>query len=514
MSSTIVVDQTASAPAESAIGRLVDLPLETLVANPANIRSATVRADLLAAFRAEGVAAMLLPLVGVVQDDGTVLLSDGHSRLATAIEANTDIAPELAITKLPVLLREDLGDKAEQVTAMIRTGTGAVNLTGAEVARGVQQLTLAGLNVSEIVRRTNLDKAQVKRAARTTAEQVEAVGAATRAPLDLAATLVLTDISDDAKAVTQALQGWSGSVQDLERRVQRELARREAVAAVAARQAELKAAGVTLLTHSPSWEEQKKLPNLRDLRHADKPIQAEAHQSCPGHRAWVGLNYAAEVTEEFYCEGWRAHGHVHRDRPLPTDADRAERKQKILLNKEMDIANGVRRKWLTEQFARKDMPVEVMRWAAGELLARADIVASPHPSYREILAAFRGEAEAASVPKSATLQRVVVLTVAALAAWHESRISKKSWKEPYSGSGEYMRMLIEVLGFSASLPERILAGLADASGVPETVAAEGEAGADDEPVDSETDEQIPVKADAAETVEADAERQSDLPQAA
>lgn len=78
---------------------------------------------------------------------------DGHRRFKAALLAHE--------TRVPVIIRHDLDDEAEQTVLMLVTGIHRRELSAVERARGYGRLKAAGLGISEIARRVGLTPSTV-----------------------------------------------------------------------------------------------------------------------------------------------------------------------------------------------------------------------------------------------------------------------------------------------------------------------------------------------------------------
>jgi ParB family chromosome partitioning protein len=122
------------------------VPIAQLRAHPANIRDDL--GDLTDMGRSIKEHGILQPLTATEdrEHDGKLLLLAGHRRLGGAILANLDV--------VPVIIRHDITDPAEQLVVMLVENTQRRDLNGMERAQAYGALRNQGLTVSEIARRT------------------------------------------------------------------------------------------------------------------------------------------------------------------------------------------------------------------------------------------------------------------------------------------------------------------------------------------------------------------------
>jgi ParB family chromosome partitioning protein len=124
------------------------LPIRQLTSHPANIRDDLGDLDDMAkSIREHGIVQPLTVTEHPTLAD-TYVVIDGHRRLAGALKAHE--------TKVPVMIRHGLADETEHTVLMLITGLHRLELNPVERARGYGRLQDAGLNMSEIARRTGV----------------------------------------------------------------------------------------------------------------------------------------------------------------------------------------------------------------------------------------------------------------------------------------------------------------------------------------------------------------------
>jgi ParB family transcriptional regulator, chromosome partitioning protein len=328
-----------------------------------NIRALRLDKGLVDSIRDLGV---LQPVIGYRTIDRRVRVRYGHRRTLAAVEAGATTVPVIVVAS------EDDSDDIERVVGQYAENTHRDGLNAAEQAGVVTQLLDLGLTAGQIQKRTRMPKTSITaaKAVRGSVAAIDAAGKHDYLTLDQAAAVAEFDGDPDAvkQLVTAAEEGsFRHTLQEL----RDDRAEQESRAAYSAG---LEAAGVTVVSDRPSWQQ-----GLPELVTADgEAIRPETHQDCPGHiaflhRIWSGDGYAWNAS--YYCAHPAANGHRKRTyngtAAQSTEDAKAERALTIAGNKKWRTAETVRREWLTEFLARKEAPKDALRFII-ESLARAD----------------------------------------------------------------------------------------------------------------------------------------------
>jgi ParB family chromosome partitioning protein len=362
-----------------------------LVGHPRNVRTELGDlSGLTASIAAQGV---LEPLVVVPSGDGHMILA-GHRRAAAAIEAGH--------THVPCLIRSDLfvGDllaadeplsrsvEAEQVAAMLAENLHREGLTAVEEARGVQAMIDLGVPLERVSKRTGLDPQRVEKAAGVARLAPTAAAAVTVAGLTLDQAAVVARFEDDEEVLDELLEAAEDGPGEFEHAVERAEQARAAAERVAAKQAELEAAGRTVLS------DEGDATRLTWLLHNGEELHTENHADCPGSAVTLSsVAWRTDVMVFEVCADPEGNGHTarygssssQRGKPTPAneaeeqaarEAAAAERRKVIENNKAMFSANRVRRAFVKELLAWKSAPKEVLRFAVEEIAASSDAVQS------------------------------------------------------------------------------------------------------------------------------------------
>lgn len=359
---------------------IVELDPRELVSHPRNVR--TNLGDLtglVASITAQGV---LEPLI--VVDHGSPVIVAGHRRAAAAIEAGLELVP--CIVRSDISTDETAAGTAAEVSAMLAENLHRENLTVVEEARGVQQLLDLGVKLSEVTKRTGLGQKRVKKALGVARLDDESLRLVDEYALDLEQAAAVSLFADDGEAIarlTTAAQNGPGQFAHALTRAKQD---RKQAQAVAAKRAELAAAGRTVVDEIASWSGRKNR-SLGALDDAEgRALDAESHAACPGSAVFVQVDYAGDIAVVEVCTDFAAYGHVDRfatrrgataaaDSEADQEAARAERRKVLENNKAMVAANATRRAWVREYLTRRSAPPEALRFAVEALTANSGTMA-------------------------------------------------------------------------------------------------------------------------------------------
>lgn len=422
--------------------------------NDLNVRLATSQPALVRSLRANGPRILMQPIT-VRRDGDKYKVVDGHKRVKSFEEAG--------LPQIPATIRTDLTDDIDQVVGMLNTANQATPLTTAEHLNGVRQLTLMGLDETEVAKRTGAKKADAAKAVKAATMAVDVIEAASASGLDLVQTAALTEFADDDKVQEALLAEAQRGPLAFERAVEYRRKERKTTAEIATRTAALTESGVSVLTEAP---DEKTAALLRDLRSDNKPITTQDHHDCPGHAVSVTSNYLNTVVETYFCTNWRAHGHTNTATGVKGTMSaeaKAVRKRVIENNKEMEAANEVRRKWLADVLKAKDAKPAVTLFVTETLVRHRSILAQPHMgNYNELLTGWLPtKSGRITVPGKVPAGRATVMNLAVIAAAYESRITKDSWRKS-KNSGlwpdhqRWLTFLKQHMGFTPGDVEQLI----------------------------------------------------------
>ena len=479
-------------PIEAAAPVLEHLDPTSLMID-ANVRTdPRLDAHFLASVRERGV---LEPVVAYRDQHGQVVVQYGQRR--------TLAAQQVGRPTIPVLVSAARPADADRLVDQWVENEHRAALTGRERVEAVAQMTLAGLSVAQIAKRTATPRKQVEAAAAASASTA-ATQAADSLTLDQAAIVAEFDDDPDAVAtlITAAEQG-----RGFDHAVQRLRDARDEAAAIARAAAALAENGVTVI-EKPSYGDETTL-NLDRLRDADgNRLDPEAHAAaCSGHVVWVtaapAYRYAWSGDDEDDeqeddeqedehegdeqeaeqwptrvvpgCAGWAEHGHsdayASRGNGYGTtgripasemteeqrEAAKAARRHTIASNKDWKAATQVRKTWLRQFAQRKTAPSGTEVYLARQISERRY-----QPSVEAHDLAGYSQAEIAHELSTATPKRALHLAlVLAVASW-ESGLNDGTWRDTY-GQPEHAATLTALAGWGYDLSDieaRIVAGTA------------------------------------------------------
>jgi len=432
---------------------------------------------------------VLVPIVAVKTADG-LRVRMGHRRTAAAIEAGRDSVP-VVITD-----SEAEGDAAE-IDRLLTQHAENHHRAGFSVvddANVAKQLSLMGLNASQIAKRTNTRKADVETALKVTGSEL-AFKATERYDLTLDQAAVLAEFEHDTETVTALVAAaTTGQFNHVAQRARNDRAEAEAKAPVIAALTE---AGIEVVAR-PGYDSASKM--LDRLRTTDgEMISVETHAKCAGHAAfleeetiyvdaegtplptnqWGEVEFGDDVDDDeaeeryqaattisqwapsYVCTDWKANGHRDRydygsNKPTAaekTDAEReADKKARALVienNKAWKAARQVRSEWVRTFLTRKTPPANIGGFLAIALTRDADLVADVKGNgvtaewFGADAATYGRSTDLAKTAEAANDKRAMVIALGTVLGGYEARADDKAWREngDHSSTGRYLRFL-------------------------------------------------------------------------
>ncbi|WP_433294521.1 ParB N-terminal domain-containing protein [Actinoplanes sp. CA-030573] len=498
------------------------LRVSRILPNPKNVRTnAQALPGIVQNLEEDGIRGLLAPLIvipyGTHRGKPRYLAVDGEQRYWSAVDAKQKF--------VQAIIRQDLAGNVDQIVSMLRQ-IHRTDPTAQQLAQGVEQLALYGLDDDEINRRTGYGIERVK-AARAVAKLSGAVSQrAQQSGLDLTQQAILSKFADVPETVDKLLDEAEKGPFAFSRAVEEARATREREAAVEHRRAELIAAGVKVFTDRVDSTDLtiKRLDML--LTEDGKYISDDDHAACPGHTVAVyHPSYSTRMVEITYCADWKANGHttpasstgtLTRSGPM-TEEQKAERREVIENNRAMEAANTVRREWVTNLLAGTAEPKGSKKFIAQELAEPGYLLGTWINQGRKLLDDLLtpGKAKrpgAKRVPARTSEIRYTMITLASVVAAHESAITRTTWRSKDESAARYLqwctlngyepgkveRLIIDAAGSTSAVTRPALALVAaderaaeDAS-TQEPVEAEDQPTAEPEPVAD--DQTLPVAA--------------------
>ena len=281
--------KTPTRPEPPAGPQLLDLEVASLVGHPRNVRRTISDIGELAASIAE--RGVLEPLVVAPAADGdTYVVIAGHRRLAAAQQA--------CVLTVPCIVRHDITDDVDIITAMLAENLMRSDLSAVEEAEAYEQLEMAGLSSAEIAQRTGRSKGTVTsrlalmKLPETTRDRVHGH------QLTLEEASALLEFADDPQLVAK-LEAFAGSP-NWRWEVNGARHAREVAARAAAATDALTATGVPVVStrdlDAGGWHhrlsrvlDDSTIPGITDeSTDADlDEARRAAHADCPHHAAYL-----------------------------------------------------------------------------------------------------------------------------------------------------------------------------------------------------------------------------------
>lgn len=489
-----------------ATGELLSVDPQELVVE-ANVRTeASLTKQFIASIRENGV---LVPIVAVRGEDGALLVRMGQRRTLAAREAG--------LKAVPVYVTDADADTATRLVQQITENDQRLALGDADRVKGIQTLLDTGLSVTKVAKKLAVSPERVKQS-KAVANSQAAMEALHDRELTLAEAAAIAEFEDEPDVVDKLLQAagraWFDAEVERFRRMRAERAERQKAAKAYTEQ------GFTVLEEYPGYgdgwiplhhlrtadgsepdESVVTDPSLWAVMLEENPVFYDADgnkvdetlidwgvEGQPDEEPEEGklhpdvLTEVSEFTPEFYfCRDPQAVGLSVDDRyaklakvaaslpegaPEPQtpadlerkEAEKAERRRVLTLNKAGAAAETVRRKFLTDLLKRKTAPDGAMVFLARLL--------SDDPS---LLGGYRGmevasELLGADVRTGELLDHAsegraqVILLGMALGAL-ESMTPKSAWRDraQFKETVAYLRFL-ESLGYGLSPVEQVVVG--------------------------------------------------------
>lgn len=280
--------KTATKTATPAAPELRTLDLGDLVEHPKNVRRDVGDVTELAASITE--QGVLEPLIVTPNNDGTYTLIAGHRRLAAARIA--------CVTDVPCIVRHDLADEADVITAMLVENGHRADLTPVEEAAAYQQLLDLGATTAQVAKRTGRAKTTVTsrltlmRLPEGTRDKVH------HRQITLEDAAALAEFTDDPETLDRLTK--AAGTHEFRWRLQEARGKVAAAKTRAASEKVLADSGVRVVTIQDlkrgAWShnlsrvlDADDVPGITDDTTAeqDAEFRRAAHADCPHHAAWL-----------------------------------------------------------------------------------------------------------------------------------------------------------------------------------------------------------------------------------
>ena len=497
MSDTITTSPTGPATAtataagsQQQAGVLEHIDPHALVIE-ANVRgedAITLEPEFIDSIRTHGV---LVPVLAWRDGAGAVHVRAGQRRTLAAREAGVATIPVYVVTD------EGGGDAvAVRIVEQLVENEHRQTLTDTDRVAAWQQLTLEGLTVASIAKRTGAKRDQVTAglavAASSTGTALVGEGCLT---LDQAAALV--EFEDDPEVLADLTAIASEDPDYLPVAMQR--ARNEATTRVAIRDAEAAetARGHRVLDAAPGWYD---APYALDrLTTADgEQVGIDSIAGRDGIAVHVSTHWEGGITTRYYLDDPEAFGLTRPQRPTYTETParqdgprseeaKADRRVLIGRNKEWDAATTVRTEWLTGFLARKTLPKNATAVLAASLTGAHGLVAESMAHGSDTAKTLLGLGTGWSSRLDGYLQqhptRALHVALAVALGGIEQTLTRNTWRNPSPVTAGYLTTLAG-WGYPLCPVERI-AALLDTQDADDADDAEetGEAEEQEDPAD-------------------------------
>jgi ParB family chromosome partitioning protein len=461
---TMTTTTPSTAPAQPKEAGVLEHLDPTALVIETNVRTEALilEAEFVDSVRMHGV---LVPVLGWRATDGFVHVRAGQRRTLAAREA--------ALTAIPVyVVRADDDSMARRIVEQLIENEHRQHLTDTDRVTAWQQLTLEGLTVATIAKRTGTKRDQVAAglavAASSTGGALLGEGALT---LDQAAALV--EFEDDTEVLADLTSTAEQDPDYLPVAIQRarnERATRDAIRAAETAEAAL---GHRILSSNPGWSE---APYALDRLSASDggAVEPDAVRGKPGVAVRVTTSWQGEIVVRYYLDDPEAFGLTRpqvsslpmgvgrQEGPMSEEA-KAERRTLIARNKEWDAATTVRTEWLTTFLSRKALPKNATAVLAASLTGAHGLVADSMSHGSSTAKTLLGIDPGYGTRLDAYLQqhptRALHVALAVALGGIEQTLTRNTWRAPSPVTATYLATLAE-WGYPLCPVERI-AGLLD-----------------------------------------------------
>jgi ParB family chromosome partitioning protein len=450
----------------------VDLDPKTLLVDVNIRKDSKPDKDLVASIKELGV---VVPIIAVRTANGDVRVRFGHRRTLAAIEAGRDTVP------VEVVGDESTDDAAqiERILTQHAENVHRTGLTAAEEVEVVAQLSAFGVKAGDITKKTRIAKNNVKAAIAVAGSELAKVASERYDFLTLEQAATIAEFEADGEAVKKlVVAAQEGVFAHMAQRLRED---REEGKLIAVAEAELLKQGVTVI-EAPGYN--SPIKPLVQIRRTARTLTDQAHESCPGHAAFVEAYFDYEddesdrgqwVTEVTYvCTDPVAYGHLKprgtaakANEPVDTSAQdaadeaaREERRRVVANNKAWRAAEAVRREWLKTFLARKSAPKGAAAFIADELVSGRFMATNGYDSPRLALELFGGFVE----PEGASDGRCLVIALGVIIGAHETATTERAWRDKWAGTkaARYLSQLVE-WGYQVSEIEQSVIDMASDS---------------------------------------------------
>jgi len=446
---TAIAENTTAAVSGSSVLEWLDPATLTVDVNVR--KDAALTPSFVASIKEHGV---LEPVIAHRKDDGTVHVLMGQRRTRAAVEATRDLIPVMVI---------DSPEEAERIVTQVVENIQRAALTEADEADAYHQLSLIGVSVSQIAKKTGRTKTTVEGALKAKAS--EAGTAALGRGWSIEEALIMAEFEGDAERTLELESVIMDEPDQLFHVAQQLRDDRDRAAALAAFTADLEKVGTTVV-EAPGYNEENETLRVSSLNRADGEPAAEED----GNAVYINQNYNGEFATIPVIVGWKELGFTPRNTyyssssankgPM-TDEQKAERKTLIENNKKMESATVIRRAWVASLLGKKQAPKGWQYFTVHAITHHPEVASGYDGEVAANMAGAKIEREKSwawnplkdHVAK--TTARPEVSLIALICAGYEKTIAKDSWRSPHQSHRDYLNQLV-TWGYTASETEKII----------------------------------------------------------
>jgi len=304
---------------------------------------------------------------------------------------------------------------------------------------GIEQMSLLGMSVAQIAKRTHQGKQTV-----TDALAVSGSATARETMADQNLTLeqaaVLIEFQHDPEALDVLTEAAASQEHDFDHTAAVIRQDRMAETAMTEAIAALTEAGITSIERPDYDSKTAGLDRLVDADSGER-ITAEGHAACPGHAVWLeyrrwGSNPG--IIQNAVCTEPKVNGHKDQwastgvqSRGPMSEQEKAERRTLIANNKLWDAATEVRRTFLTKIAQRKTPPSGAEAIISAALAQVGTYRSNTNPAQAwEALALDATKVGKEVTAKSTTAKRHTVIALAVVLGTWEADAGRHTWRNP------------------------------------------------------------------------------------
>ncbi|MFJ6419206.1 ParB/RepB/Spo0J family partition protein [Paeniglutamicibacter sp. NPDC091659] len=410
-----------------------------------NVRTvAELGTDFIASIKEHGV----LQPVTVHEKNGTLHVLMGQRRTLSAIEAECQTIPVYVVAT---------PEEADRLATQVVENDQRQELTHADRAEAFHQLSLLGMTPTKIAKRTGAQKETVAQALKAKANTAAAASLGQGLTIEQAAKIA--EFDGHEKIISHLTETALEEPAEFAHLAQRHLDQLAEDAAVEAAKAELVEAGKALATA----EEMRFDGTAKAVTSLNRPDGEPAtEEDATAYHVRVLYNGKIETTpvvQEWKAAGfadrWGNSGSGSRSGPM-TEEQKAERKELISRNKDMDSAITVRHAWITNLLARKTAPKGYLHFVAKTMSAHSYELSR---SIQEMAATFAGIKIGGFHPVTEHTAKVAARSEFAILALcfaaYEKHLDRTAWRNPTADTREYFAQLI-AWGYTPSAVEKLI----------------------------------------------------------